>query len=355
MIGVIVLNNIVLVSAVSIILLLLFSLKGTKKQFNTINPSNYLSIEQTNWLRGFAIVMVVYSHYYPVLGLTYGYGPISHILGFGFIGVAIFLFLSGYAIMISKLRKPDYLNHFIPKRMLRLYIPFLISYIVFVIIMYCTGVRLSLNNILDIPFMSLPGVLNWYLKVQLVLYIVFYLLALFIKDNKRLTVSLLALCFVFMLIGYICQLENYWYQSSFLFPVGMLFAIYKEKLFNIVNRKYILSFCISVLFFMISFIPYYLYGGVIFETIFILGTTQFLLCVCIKTSGNSKIISYLGTISLELYLAHLVVLNAVRDKLNYEENILTFIIYLAVSILFAILVNKMGTVIIKKINNKFNI
>ena len=117
------------VTLLSLAFLLIISIIGTPKSIKQLNSDVFFSVEQTNWLRGIAIIMVVLSHYYPLLGMTFSDGIISFSRNIGTVGVAIFFLLSGYATMISYSKKENYLNHYIPKRLLRLYVPFLIVFV----------------------------------------------------------------------------------------------------------------------------------------------------------------------------------------------------------------------------------
>lgn len=68
--------------------------------------------------------MIVLSHYYPILGIS-EIGSFWMLGCIAFLGVALFLFLSGYGAMYSKIHKPNYLNGYLRKRVYRLYIPFI--------------------------------------------------------------------------------------------------------------------------------------------------------------------------------------------------------------------------------------
>ena len=88
----------VLITLTSLTLLFIVSVKGSFNSIKKLDKSTYFLVEQTDWLRGIAIIMVVLSHYYPRLGTTYSNGLISFSMNIGALGVAIFLLLSGYAI-----------------------------------------------------------------------------------------------------------------------------------------------------------------------------------------------------------------------------------------------------------------
>lgn len=109
-----------IVTVCSLALLLFITLGGIVTSKKT-EKDTFFSMNQTNWLRSIAILMIMFSHFYPLLGLTYDDGVFSLCLNFGYIGVAIFFLLSGYSLMISKMNKPNYLKGFLHKRILRLF------------------------------------------------------------------------------------------------------------------------------------------------------------------------------------------------------------------------------------------
>ena len=254
--------------------------------------------------------MIMFSHFYLLLGLSYADGIISLCLNFGYIGVAVFFLLSGYSLMISKINKPNYLKGFIKNRLLRLYVPFLIVYLIDVVIILIMGKEITLNDLLFIPLMSLPGTLNWYLKVQLGLYILFYILAKLIKNNNTLIISTFGVCLVYMIIGFSTGIAAHWYERIFASPLGVLLNSKKDSTFLILSKRYYISLPISIVLFLLFLAPYFLLGGTLLEIFFILGFLQLVVCICAKLAGkvSNMIFTFLGTISLELYLVHMLII-----------------------------------------------
>lgn len=311
--------------------------------------STFFSIPQTNWLRSVAILTIMFSHFLPLVGLTYDDGLLSFTLNFGIIGVAIFFLLSGYSLMISKINKPNYLKGFIKKRLVRLYIPFLIVYLLDVIVMLIMGKTIVLKDILFIPLMSLPGTLNWYLKVQLGLYLVFYILARLLKNNNALVISTFAICIIYMIIGFFTGIAAHWYEGVFAFPFGMLIAQNKERVFYLLSKRYFIVSLASIIVFGCCLLPYFIWGGTLFEILFIFGVLQLIVCLCVKFAGSPriKIFTYLGIISLELYLVHTVINNEFISALHLAEQgvltgIIVFICFLFSSIILSGVVKKLN-------------
>lgn len=334
----------IIILAFSLVLLLFLFLKGFVKEYNTIDVSTYFSKSQTDWLRGVAIVGIVYSHYI-LIDASWSW----NIRFLGIFGVAIFLFLSGYSAMFSLVNKPNYLKKYIPKRLVRLYIPFIIVYIIYSIVLLISGYQFTIWDFVKIPVMSLPGTLNWYLKVQLALYIVFYIIAKFSKKKKNIPLILLPICVIYMIIGMIVGLNFYWYESCFMFPLGMLFALYKEKIFALLNSKYIFKFVISFFIFVLSYSGVFIYGGVLYEIVFIIGFMQFLIMLCVRFKGNSKLSVLLGTISIDLYLTHTMIPAFVKLFYNDESNIVFYVVTLIIAFLASLLVSKISKMISSKL------
>lgn len=327
----------------SILFLLFLTFKGIIKNYNSVTADNYFSMKQTNWLRGLAIIGIAYSHYMVRLDINNKY--LWQIGFLGVFGVAIFLFLSGYSAMISFNNKPNYLKGYIPKRLTRLYVPFIISFVIYSIVLLLTGYKFTLFNVVDIFILSLPSTLNWYLKVQLALYILFYVYTKFIrKQNILLLVTYLS-CFIYMIIGITTGIENFWYESCYMFPLGMTFAIYKEKIFKYLNCKYLIKFITSCLIFVLTYIPVYLFGGVFSEIIFVLGFIQFMLVSCVRFVGDSRLTVFFGVCSLEFYLSHTISPNIIDEFYKGQENLLVFVIFIVLSSLIAIIIKKLSGLI----------
>lgn len=309
--------------------------------------STFFSMDQTNWLRSIAILMIMFSHYYRLIGLDYSDGILSLCFSFGFIGVAVFFILSGYSLMISKLNKPNYLKGFLKKRIIRLYIPFLIVYLLDVIIILIMGKELIWSDFIFMPFLSLPGTVNWYLKVQLGLYIIFYIVAKLVKKDTKIIIVTSCICFLYMIIGLFSGIDVHWYEGVFAFPLGMFVAKYKEAIFNFIYNKFILYFCFSTFVFVMCFVPFFVWGGSVFEILYIYGCVQFIACICCKVSGSpkNKAFTYLGVISLELYLVHTVLQNTIFKAIGIQNQttvigLVSFFAFVFFSIIISAIVKK---------------
>lgn len=312
-----------------------------------VSETSFFSKEQTDWLRGIAILLVIHSHYFAAVDMNCFSGISRQLLSsIGFLGVGLFVFMSGYATMISYIRKPNYLSHYIPKRLVRLYIPFLIAYTVFVIIMLCYGKKLSTEDFLGIPIMSLPHTINWYLKVQLGLYIVFYFVAKIFKNIRIIILALSLICVAFMIVGAITKIPNFWFESSFLFPLGMIFALNKNKYFNYFCKHQVICSLSSSLVMLLTYILYYLRGGLLFEIVFTFGFVQFFVALCFYFKGRSVILKFLGVLSIDLYLSHIVYSNTIMTYYNADGSLLAYFLFVLFSLLIGVGIHYLTKIII---------
>lgn len=348
-------NNEIIIVAVSLLLPLLLFCKDffiSTASYPAVSSDSFFAREQTDWLRGISIILIMYSHYYAILDLN---GKINGVLFqllscTGMYGVALFLLMSGYATMMSKMNKANYLHGYLKKRLLRLYVPFILVFILMAILRVAHGEGLTLKNILLMPLMSLPDTINWYLKVQLALYIVFYLAARFIKNDKWVISTIFIICFVYMIIGVLTHIDAYWYESSYMFPVGMLMAKYKDSVFRLLSLHFPIKVFASFIIAVILYIPYYFWGGPIPEIIHIFGVTQFIICFCARMRGTSKILVFFGQYSLELYLAHGIYLGYIRKYFDLQESILTYALFMVSSVLLAYVVKKASNYLTNRLN-----
>lgn len=338
-------NSVYLTTIVSILILVLLTVKGTVKVGKKFTENDFLSVKQTNWLKGIAILMIMYSHFYPLMGLTYSDGLFSFVLNLGYMGVAVFFLLSGYGALISKKNKPDYLKHYLLKRVIRLFLPFLAVFMLEIIIMIIQGEPIQLSYFYRIPIMSLPNTINWYLKIQLALYVVFFLAAKLFKNNNQLIIAVFIICIIYMIVGFLTGITSHWYETIFAFPVGMLLAEYRDALFCQYQKKKVFIVIVSPVIFVACNIPYFLKGGTLFEILFIVGFLVLVLFICLLTYGDSKLLALMGKSSLELYLIHGVINSLFISKISFSEcslvvYILVLLAYLSVSILTGWLLNK---------------
>lgn len=127
---------------------------------------NEISLRESKSLKGIAIIMVVVSHVVPIYGLNF-----VNILGA--VGVALFLFLSGYGLERSFEEKG--LKDYFSKKIMKVYIPYIIAILLFLLWAVCIGIHTPIVTVLKYcVLIELPQGSYWYLIILFFYYVVFY-------------------------------------------------------------------------------------------------------------------------------------------------------------------------------------
>jgi peptidoglycan/LPS O-acetylase OafA/YrhL len=200
---------------------------------------NFFPISTTEELKGLAILAVVFSHigYFLVSDHRFLF-PLSTISG---VAVDLFLFLSGFGLTISTLKKGGSAVNFYLKRLPRLFIPFWIVLVSFLLLdffilkisypwqtvlkgFFGIFTRADIYQDINSPF--------WYFTLILFYYLIYPLVFL----KKMPWVSALIIYIVSYLIvfqwnpTFIFQVSSFYLFHILAFPLGMLFAWgYKER------------------------------------------------------------------------------------------------------------------------------
>ena len=296
------------------IYMLVFFISIKKINVKPINDS-FLNKDFTTQIRGLAIFAILVSHLINMLYFS-RQSNIS-IIKFIFcvfapVGVGLFFFLSGYGNTFS-IKKQSNIQ-WLGKRILRIFITILPV----LLCQYVLSLLLSLNLFTQTSLvnsfltLTIPPFTMWYLKVQTFAYILLFLC--YKIFNQKFYNVLLAITAIYTIYCIATGVAGMWWVSTMCFPIGVLCEKYKDKiLFNqSLNPIKITIFLsvISVIFF-ILIIP-------------LKAIATFWLCIisCLLMSImsllitlNSKILTFLGVHSLEIYCVHLALIS-ILEKIN---------------------------------------
>lgn len=279
-------------------------------------------------LMGYGILFIMLSHCFSdwmqfnVLGTLFGkFTTLIHTQGF--------FFLSGFGLYFSFVKNSNVIQ-FYNRRLLRLYLPFLIMSFPFYIYgyfidRYSLGLYFLLQSALDFFFVS-SGRPTWYVSATIFLYIVFPYIYKLIFHNKPPMIGLaLTLC-IWLIIAIFLYNVNiaYYKQIDRLvakFPMFILgiYAGYMAK-----NQKYIKLWAVIPLCFLLvsiviankfnnDFTMYYKDIIALFGLIGIAYLLKFT-----NGCGNiGNVLKWLGTYSLELYIFHMLIRLVMIQTFNY--------------------------------------
>ena len=319
-------------------ILLFFSFKKSKNE-------DFISLKTCNVLKGICILAVFIGHTSKIFKGIFLY---KFYCSIGLFAVSLFFFISGYGLMYGYLRKENYQEYFFKKRIF----PVLICYTLACCVYWgISGGGTPLLNIFICSFVPY----SWFIFSIISLYLMF--LVSMRLTHRRKPSSMIAFM-SFFLAGYVFL--SYWITAPYplmgghqmvVFLIGMIMATYPAKLKAICQRRYVL-----VLFFFVSWgisltskyweLP--LWSMWMNENVqsylFPFVTFSFLMYFCLNKFHGLWL--FLQKHSLQIYLAHGIVLHVMKTIDWMPSEILVFFIFvmtLIIAIVFRSVTNIIGT------------
>lgn len=318
------------------VVLILFGIKFTFK-----GSADYLSVPNTQAIKGIFILMVFFSHFNSYITLSGNWDQLYQKFFF-FIGqamVAPFLFYSGYGVMESIKRKGTVYVAGIPKkRVLGTLFNFDCAVVLYLILGLLLGSNFTAKQILLslIGWDSL-GNSNWYIFVILVLYVLTYLaFAIFPKKSPYLSVTILGVivCALIYITRRYHIRDVYWYDTMLCYILGMGYSLVKQYVEKILNKNGIIwlaSLLLSVGLYVA------LKGRGIWDLAANLMFTIALVILTMRVTLHNKVLQWCGEHLFELYILQRIPM-IVLDKLGLLEfnACLGFVVCVIVAVLLSI-------------------
>ncbi|OWV16427.1 hypothetical protein B7990_11855 [Fibrobacter sp. UWB4] len=195
---------------------------------------------------------------------------------FSWIGIWVmylFFAMSGYGLVISYIKKSDYINGFLKRSIPKLFIPYLITFILFVIYRFIEGID-------QIELLKSVGLLafiptSWFIYILALFYVFFFIVFKYVKSSTIIKVFFLsALVIAYCVIAPYVGFAHWRYDKCPAFIVGMVFALANSS----IKEKYVrwhafagvgILLCIMNLPLGHGLDPY-LYSSIMFMLMFIL-------------------------------------------------------------------------------------
>lgn len=278
------------------------------------SDGDYLSVEQTNAVRGWFAALILLSHMTQYLKLTFKLDLIAaeHIGNIGQLMVAPFLFYSGYGVMLSWLTKPGYATTFPKHRILRTWFHFVVAVTAFLFLDLVLGIRFGLRQLIVsyIGWDSL-GNSNWYVFDTLVLYVLAWLLFVVIdkanvpKDKKGwvfvATISLCTAVFMFLLRA---ARAAWWYDTLACFPFGCAIYLAKDRIDKLLRSRLSIYLAVLLLSYVFASMSYRV-GVSSHRTVFNICACLFVWIVSMLTMKlriQNAVLAWLGKYSFYTYI-----------------------------------------------------
>lgn len=348
---------------------ILYLIVKRKEIFNANNA--VLDKNNSNKIKGLLSILIVIHHLSIYIKNTILFKIFMTI---GIVAVAAFFFYSGYGLMVNYLKKKNYLDNFFNKRIMKIVIPYIISIILTFFSYLLTEYKLTFGEIFNSLFNGDPVVrFSWYVLTIIILYIIFYISAKFLKDKKRINISIFLGTILYCIVAtMLLSLNNWWINSCFAFFIGVYWASYRDKYIKILeNKNKIIKYAIIIsLISLIMIVIQFLTSGysivdiiahneiadyimkkpisVISMNIICVSLLFILLNILKKVKLNNKVFSFLGNISFEIYLYHGLVMYLLRNTYGYCR---IDYVYAVLVIILSILLAKIMNIVNNNIYN----
>ena len=337
----------------------------------------FLSLGNTKILQGFCAVLIIIHHISQVLSDSKVLSPFNE---YGVLFVGIFFFCSGYGLIKSFKTKDNYMQGFLGKRLPSVLIPFYITTFIYMAIFLLLSPKPSLKQIiLNVTGIQLINPQAWYIVAIVLLYIAFYFIFKYIKNEKIAFVSMAVFIACYIIFGIILRhgpwwlQGEWWYNTCFLFYIGMLIARFEKGLIVIVKKYYAIILPVTIVAFVVMYrVSNYTIGKFSYyaQTETASGYPETLICfftqlpavilfvaavfiLCMKITFSNVILRFLSKISLELYLIHYLFLLLYKSDNIYISNDLLYVTLVVISsVAAAFLVNIIDKPIIRILTSK---
>ena len=298
----------------------------------------FLSLEQSKAFQGFLAVCIMLHHIgqktcapwlQPKTRIVHG---LDMFVPAGFLMVAVFLFFNGYGVYKSFHAKENYLKGYFGRRILPVVLALYSTTLIFFVVRLLVGEKIEgMQIVYYLTSLKLCNPNTWYVIVLPFFYLFFYLAFRLIKKDGLAVLFVCLLVLGYMLLGTSIDHNSWWirgewwYNCAALFPVGILFAKYEDRIIPHLKKHYRLYLLVTVL----GFLPLYLGTDVVVnmfsyygenwgapDTVFrrrVCLLAQSVLCtdfvfawllLGMKVKIGNPFLKFMGKITLEFYLIH---------------------------------------------------
>ncbi len=310
---------------------------------------SYLEPRQTGQLKGLFALFVIVHHLVHRTEDGIGFPYFGNI---GYLAVSFFFFISGYGLMVQYMKKEEgYLETFLSNRLPKVAAPFAVGLVIYYAANRILNSDFSLGTALQ-SFVTgkIYVSFSWYVIAIILFYLVFYAAARISKDQyKHLAFMIAVGLLVYSLLCHGLGFQKHWYKTCTNFLLGVVWGIYSEPISKWLDKKWLPTICFSLLgfvFFYVQVVQNKAQSMGYFLLIHYLSSAFF--CITVAALGkkvqlNSRLLTYLGDISYEVYLSQGLAILFFRNDLWYQRSDYLFSVGVFLgSVLIAVLFHKIN-------------
>lgn len=316
---------------------------------------DYISKKSTSAINGVFVLFVFLRHFNQYFDITEYDKVYTWIDGYvGQLIVVTFLFFSGYGIMSSITESGDsYVRTLVQKRILPLWLNYIIIVLIYTVINYCFGTGVSLIKVFKTFFAwDSVGNSNWYIFAILVMYVFVYISFSVFKASVRGCLSFMfALCILYCVLMSFFK-EPHWYNTILVYPLGMLYR-YKEKtIIKIFRNHWVMCLLLLATLFCCLEIAYiFTHSVLLYEGIsicFVLG----IVCVSTRIKVRNALLDFLGNYVFEIYMLQRIPMIILCSKSidKYLVFVISFVFTVIVSVMYKLFISNNIPKLLSKIS-----
>lgn len=294
---------------------------------NQDDTNQQLSIQTTSNLQVIAVMFVILHHLSQVLREYPDSFLSSRLIVAGRLAVGLFFFISGYGLIKQYKKKGSlYLETFVKKKIMSVFMPFILAMIVYFIYRNIMG-ELSISATFFSLISGSPIVSNgWFVIMIIYLYISFFVSAIFARKNDLVLIVLLILSVIISIV--LAKRLNYgewWTNAVFCFPLGVIWSAKEKPITDILFRQYRKSaLVIAILFSGFFYLDEVFYTPII-RSLSVLFFVSLVILISYKITFKNRIYQFIKIISFELYLYQGLFIHLFRSDILTVDNRLLYV------------------------------
>lgn len=282
----------------------------------------YLSREGSQSLRGLMALVVIFTHLAAKLHSGTLFPLFTRV---GYLAVSVFFFLSGYGLQKQNMAKPGYHKGFLKKHLLGLAIPYIPAFFLYWLVNYLAGLPASPEYVYYEYITGNPIVsASWYVFCIGWFYFAFWLLMRCFGSSKvKMVLGTGVFCLVFSLLCIGLDFGGWWYNTVSVLILGVAWASWEERILKVLDRRWWLALILSgsvMVLGIVGKVPAMALLGTHWIAVWMVCLSGAGFCCCVllvlrKMRFGNPLLSFLGSISLELYLYHNLFITLLRSQL----------------------------------------
>ena len=262
-----------------------------------------------------------------------GYDYLSWAIDWTTVAMYIFFAMSGFGLVISYLKNKQYINGFLKKSLTKLFVPYLIALVLYVLYRWAEGIDQVELFRSEGLYSFVPT--SWYIWVLSYFYVFFYVTFKYIKSSNLIKVlTLCALVMAYVIIAPHIGISPWRYLRCPAFCVGAFCALYDEIIRAYFKRWHVLlALGLLCIFFMQ---PHLRYLDPLCSA-----ATIFLVMYLLPPLKEFRIVRFLSSISLEMFIIQFLPIYFCMNVLGITNTAIMIPSVLTLDILLAHLMHKL--------------